>query len=510
MKLFIADDEIDVREGIRCLIDWTAIGFSICGEGKNGEDTLEKILRLKPDVVLIDIRMPRISGLEVIKKARNEGFRGRFVILSGYADFSYAQEAIQYGVTNYLTKPIDEDELKKAVLSAKADLEKEQKEDETLTHYKSKAKDSILRDLIFGKADYPLPEAKDLFLDASVFQIILYASYKEGFPETLWDFAEILRLANHRNNSLDFIKAENENIILLKGSFALSRFQELLEHYISMPQKGSPLDSLFLVYGKPVYSVSDIHISHEDARQLMKRRFFCRYNQHVLSYSDLPETSALPLPGENAFAEKLASCIQSGNRRMLSGVLTELQQKLFYSSEEVAFLKHYLSNICALTKSILIRTYRDKNLPFNEDPSIIHMVEESNYLYEIMDFLTVQLEKCFDALGSPNRENIIDGILDYIGRNYQENLKLGTIAELFGYNSSYLGKLFYKITGNTFNVYLDTVRIENAKKLLVEDKYKIYEIAQMAGFGDVDYFHRKFRKYTGCSPVEYRKSLQPR
>ena len=123
MKLFIADDEMDVREGIRCLLDWQALGFTICGEGKNGEDTLEKILRFEPDVVLIDIRMPRISGLEVIKRARENNFHGRFIILSGYSDFAYAQEAIHYGVTNYLTKPIDEDDLKKAVLSAKADAE---------------------------------------------------------------------------------------------------------------------------------------------------------------------------------------------------------------------------------------------------------------------------------------------------------------------------------------------------------------------------------------------------
>ena len=123
-----------------------------------------------------------------------------------------------------------------------------------------------------------------------------------------------------------------------------------------------------------------------------------------------------------------------------------------------------------------------------------------------MDFFTIQLERCFDAIGSPSRESIIDGILDYIERNYQESLKLAVIAELFGYNSSYLGKLFYKVTGKTFNVFLDEVRIENAKKLLSEDRWKIYEIAQMTGFGTVDYFHKKFRKYTGTSPAEYRKN----
>ena len=96
MKLFISDDEIDVREGIRYLLNWSELGFHICGEGKNGLDTLEQITRLMPDVVLLDIRMPKLSGLEVIKKAREQGFSGKFILLSGYSDFSYAQEAIRY------------------------------------------------------------------------------------------------------------------------------------------------------------------------------------------------------------------------------------------------------------------------------------------------------------------------------------------------------------------------------------------------------------------------------
>lgn len=111
MKLFIADDEIDVREGLRYLLDWSELGFYICGEGKNGQDALDQILKFQPDVVLMDIRMPKLSGLEVVKQAKEQGFQGKFIILSGYSDFSYAQGAIQLGVNCYLTKPIDENEL---------------------------------------------------------------------------------------------------------------------------------------------------------------------------------------------------------------------------------------------------------------------------------------------------------------------------------------------------------------------------------------------------------------
>lgn len=137
MKLFIADDEIDVREGIRYLIDWGALDFTICGEGKNGQETLENILKYQPDLVLLDIRMPKLTGLEVIRMARDAGFLGKFIILSGYSDFSYAQEAIRYGVNCYLTKPIDEDELEKAVIEAKEEILSEQKSQKQMVQYRS-------------------------------------------------------------------------------------------------------------------------------------------------------------------------------------------------------------------------------------------------------------------------------------------------------------------------------------------------------------------------------------
>ncbi len=291
MKLFIADDEIDVREGLRYILDWSDLGFYICGEGKNGADTLEQILISRPDVVLMDIRMPKLSGLDVIKQAKEQGFQGKFIILSGYSDFSYAQEAIKYGVTYYLTKPIDEDELEKAVLEAKKSLTEEQSAQKKLVEYRSKARDLILQDILQNKADYAYLDYHDMDLEASVYQVIIYTNYNQESFQTTWNFAEILRLVNKNHNSLDDIRLDDMNVILLKGRFALNRFQEFLDRYISQPQKGSPLDALFLTYGHPVYTVDQIYASFQDASELMKRRFFCSPNQHVLGFSKLPESS---------------------------------------------------------------------------------------------------------------------------------------------------------------------------------------------------------------------------
>ena len=174
MKLFIADDEIDVREGLRFILDWSELGFFICGEGKNGYDTLDQILKLQPDVVLMDIRMPKLSGLEVVRLASEQGFHGKFIILSGYSDFSYAQEAIRYGVTNYLTKPIDEVELEKAIIQAKETLISETDTHKKLVEYRNKARDSILQDILLNQADYSYLDVHDLMLEASMYQGSIY------------------------------------------------------------------------------------------------------------------------------------------------------------------------------------------------------------------------------------------------------------------------------------------------------------------------------------------------
>ncbi|MGN0294560.1 MAG: response regulator [Lachnospiraceae bacterium] len=507
MKLLIADDEIDVREGIRYLIDWEKLSFEICGEGKDGKQTLEQILKLQPDVVLMDIRMPRLSGLEVVKQSKEQGFHGKFIILSGYSDFSYAQEAIRYGVTCYLTKPIDEDELEKAVLEARESLINEQNAKKKFVQYRDKARDSILKEILTDTAAWQFLDYHDLVLEASVYQVIMYTNYNQNSFRTTWDFADILRLANKNHNSLDYINLDNQHVIILKGEFALDRFQKLLVDHISKPQKGSPLDSLFLTYGRPVYSVEDIHLSYGDACCLMARRFFCRFNQHVLSYQEMPKStpdSWIP-PLENAYSQPIADYVQSRNRHMLQKTLDRLTDELYYSSEEVPILKHYLADIMIQVKSIIMHTYGSLNIPFPNNASIISTIEEKYYLYEIMQFFSMQFEMYMNAIGSPSRENIIDGILQYIEHNYRENLKLGTIAELFGYNSSYLGKVFSKTMGKGFNAYVDEIRINHSKEMLLEDNRKVYEISQLVGYKNVDYFHKKFRKYVGMSPAEYRK-----
>ena len=147
------------------------------------------------------------------------------------------------------------------------------------------------------------------------------------------------------------------------------------------------------------------------------------------------------------------------------------------------------------------------DITFSSNASIIDFIEKKYYLYEILQYFSEHFEMCMNAIGSPTSKTIIEDILYYIDHNYRENLKLETIAPLFGYNSSYLGKIFTREVGETFNSYLDRIRIRRSKELLRDRSLKVYEVAEKVGYKNVDYFHKKFKKLVGESPAEYRKKL---
>lgn len=243
--VFIADDELIIRQGLKCIIDWESLGFSIIGEASNGIDALDYIVREQPDLVLIDIRMPGLLGVDVVKQARDKGFEGHFIILSGFTDFKYAQAAIRYGVDFYLTKPIDEDELLEAVESLKTTLEEQSRQSGTWQHYRQKAHGMILLDILTDKADFDQINIDDMHLNADQYQVVIYEKYSHNATQMSYRFADLLKVTNEMNSSYEQITIDDNEILLLKGEFTLHKFQQFLEHYEreQKPQKDSPLDS---------------------------------------------------------------------------------------------------------------------------------------------------------------------------------------------------------------------------------------------------------------------------
>lgn len=519
--LFIADDESSIREGLKYIIDWESLGFRLCGEAANGEDALTQIIALNPGLVLLDVKMPKMRGTEVIRLAREAGYQGKCIILSGYSDFQYAQEAIKGGVSFYLTKPIDEEELTQTVTKIREMLSEEKQRSSHFTAYRNKAKRIVLYELMINRSSAPLSEADcaHFRLNADSYQVVICEDFHTQSAAAPYTFAELLKVTNKDNSIFEHLAIEERDVVLLKGTLGLNRLIDFLDRFEARKfQPGSPLESMFLAYGRPVSTVEDIHLSYEDASALLERRFFCSQDQHTMGFDTLPDfapdTDIPPFHHEiikldestlRDYSGRFVNYIQSYNRSKTTDTLFELEAALSHVSNQIYDIRLFLADLYLQIKGELKRNYASLDLPFATNSSVIEFIGSRNYLYEIIDFLSNQFETIMDAMGNPSRDTILDDILYYIDHNFRDNIKLETIAPLFGYNSAYLGKIFTKAVGESFNSYVDHKRIDHSKLLLLENNLKVYEIAEQVGYKNVDYFHKKFKKYVGVSPAEFRK-----
>lgn len=520
--LLIADDEASIREGLKCIIDWEGLGFQLCGEASNGKDALARILAKNPDLVLLDVKMPGLHGTEVVRLARESGWQGKCIILSGYSDFKYAQEAIKNGVRFYLTKPIDEDELMETVAQIKAEISEERQRLSHLTQYKDKAKNVVLLELLHNALSAPLSEedCHTYDLTADAYQVVICENFHRQSAASPYTFADLLRVTNKDNLIFEHLQEDGKDLVLLKGTHGLQKLTEFLDRYRQRePQEGSPLDSMFLAYGRPVFSVTDIHLSYQDAVALLGRRFFCAPNQHTAGYDLLPTVDGTPsadaasykpltLSPETLsdFTARFSDYLAAYNHDMIAAALEELHTGFLRLPNDIGEIKLFLTDLYIQIKETLSHRYPSLTLPFLGNSEAIEYLNSRNYLYEMNRFFSTQFREIMDAMGNTSKDAVLNDVVFYIDHNFRSNIKLETIASLFGYNSAYLGKIFTKWVGESFNSYVDHKRIDYSKQLLVENQLKVYEIAEQSGYKNVDYFHKKFRKYVGMSPAEFRKS----
>lgn len=383
----------------------------------------------------------------------------------------------------------------------------------------AKSKTVILYELITNTApsSFLAHYAEFLSLYADSYQVIIFENFNNQQTTTL-PFVELLKIADKEESNWEHIKIDNREVILAKGSRFINKLSHSIRYFKNpSPQEDSFLYSLFLTYGRQVYSLNDIHLSYEDSVELLKYRFFCTHEQHVLGYRELKRMSSYPPPNGNFlqpdeelltyFVNTFIGYIESYNRKMISITLSKLETLFLQSIYDITYIKLFFIDLYLQVREKINNSYSNSEIPFKSNSFIIDYVYNRNFLYEITNFLSSQFEMIISAIRSPSSDIILDDVLFYIDHNYTGNIKLESIAKLFGYNNAYLGKIFHKAVGQNFNSYVDQKRIEYSKQLILENRLKVYEIAKEAGYKNVDYFHKKFKKYVGKSPSEYRKQM---
>lgn len=494
LKLLIVDDEDIVRKGIRSIIDWKKIGYEICAEASTGEEAILKIEELRPDLVLLDIKMPGKSGIDCLKHFSSQENKPQFIILSGFSDFEYAQDAINYGAKGYLVKPIDEDLLEEKVKEiAHQILNESYMYDETKLIERKK---KLTKIFISGKVSSET-DPKD---DAD-FQVVLFhpdlCGYEKRISELEVIVGESFSFLNHMTFQHDgylVLIAENEST------------ESVLRHINRFCQKVSSSDpenvsGPMAVVGSKQYGIQGIYNSYVEAKSLLPALFYFE-NIDYISKNDVKKGNK-----QGRIMDRLSeilSCIEIYELKKIESILSEEEELLCNEANTPEDIKKICMAFIVELQNAIHTKYPEKKLTTVPALDLVNIIMGKNYFFEVFDILRSFVNGLAETFSSNTTDSTILKVLEYIKNNFKENLKLEFLGDLFNCNSAYLGKKFKGYTGVPFNTYLDVIRIEAAKKLLKNTDFKIYQISKLVGYSNTDYFFQKFKKHTNMTPKKYK------
>ncbi|CAI6045628.1 response regulator transcription factor [Cohnella sp. JJ-181] len=511
-KIVIVDDEPSIRQGLAELLDWASLGYRIAGSAASGKEALLLFECIRPDLMIVDIRMPGMDGMELIRELKSRDPGIRIIVLSGYADFNYAREAIALGVDHYLLKPVDEDELSEILAVIKQALDGRAAERGREGRAERALRGERLGSLLSGApADAATWEAELSYWGAAgdgyrVFLFEIESMAADG--ETSLAERQIGdRLAASYEKAFGIVFRTGAAIGLLLAEREL-RDSSRRRLMTMLTDWAEPLGCRVLAAsGDGVGRAADIPRSYATARLRSQLRFFYDGADFIgdETVGRLPAPSAGPFDPEllTPLSERLYLAVSSGNASRTGPLLAEIGDLMLSAGVGESALKaRFVQLLARLLEKLSERLPGARVASGIQEARLLEILGARGYdamLGQIAGLLADVMRQVDDGGG----EGQIRRLTQLIDSHFKDNLKLEKLAEAFNYNSAYLGKLFRAVTGESFNTYLDKVRIAKAKQLL-QAGLKVYEVADQVGYANPDYFHGKFRKYEGVSPTAYR------
>ncbi len=496
MKVLFIDDEPLIRQGMQAIIPWEQYGFQDFYEAECGEDGLQLVRQYHPELIILDIRMSDMSGLEMAKILRNEQYDGSIIIVSGYADFEYAKKAIQYNVSAYLLKPVKTIELKDALEKVCRELEQRRYSAQLEEQPAEQMAEMALQELLTGKLVYSPQIAKAYQIDLQRQEGIRLVMIVAEDGEENAKFKETMKLIH---KSIPYISYQQKQVVLFLRGVSEGQIYEKIRPQILQSGK-----YIFAIEGETFYNLEEISTQYQKLQKVSSKLFVYANREHVIRQQ-------MPLEEIDISGYNLLTEIQS----MVNHITTQDKEALLL---QIGQFHSYLEKRCALPNPvgfIVSNTYRQITNEFLKCYPQLSMDIVSpddfffelcmfHYLYEATDQLKKVLLELLEVVSRKVPDDPCEKLRLYMEMNYTSSIWLEQIAGELGYNSSYLGKLFKNKTGKSFNNYLDDIRIEHAKELLMKG-VSVTQTAENVGIGDINYFTRKFKKIVGVSPSEYRK-----
>ena len=522
-KVFLVEDEIVTREGIRDSVDWAAAGFEFCGEAPDGEMALPLLEKTRPEVLITDIKMPFMDGLQLCKIMRERMPWVKIIILSGHDEFQYAQEAVRLGVTEYLLKPMGVQDLRLVLQKVAGQLEREQAEHESLQRLKHQVEDDLalrqekflLKLAMGGMSSLEAIEQGQhlgLNLIAKWYQVIVVEFEPDGRTE-LFDYYQsqqieqiISRLVGNNPDVYLSKKGVAELLLLIKGDSDEYLEQEayFLAELIKSEVENKTDGSVRVGVGSPQDRIGQI------------------YQSFAKALANLPQADVTgPANGKLDQAELLSLDQSALEDYLQCGVIDEFDNffEAYLEPLGEAALQSYLIKNYIFVDIVLTTAKFVHQLGGDVDQAIPEINDVETLLMNIktLDQLRAETRRVFGGALAfrDNQAQNQYGVVIYQARKYisghyaNPDLALNEVAAQVNLSPSHFSAVFSRETGQTFTEHLTHLRIEKAKELLRTTTLKSFEISFQIGYNDPHYFSHVFKKHTGLSPKKFRLQAKP-
>ena len=538
IKVFLVEDEYAIREGIKKSVNWEANGYTLVGEAGDGEMAFPKIVKTKPDILITDIRMPFMDGLELSRLVKKEIPNIKIVVLSGYDDFNYAKQAISIGVEEYILKPVSGENLL-TELGKIADVINVERQDELakdkylrdMEEIRTLAKQKFIHDMIDGKLSMQesLEQGRELGIDitAAYYSIVLFKHFQRirGVPaEEEFDVAEYSGVSEEIYSRIRETVSKSPNVYLYEQVGDVLCFLEKSDSLNDMnqnTQKGIDIIKeimstksdwiYFISIGKPVERIRDVNSSYRDASKRFAERYmldesFIFYGEN--GYSNVLDISGIDI--KMVSQKTIFHFLRNGTLVEIDDLVSEYFSSLGEEAMESRLFCQYvlmealISGMAFLDSMNVSREKAASILGELSDPvRFVDSVDKAkDYITRILKVLIEYRNQVSDK----KYTEIIDKAREFIKAQYKnDEMSLQTVASYVNVSSNHFSAIFRKETGETFIDYLTKVRMDNAKDLLTCTSMKTSEIGFEVGYKDPHYFSYIFKKTIGMSPKEYRR-----
>jgi two-component system response regulator YesN len=523
-KVFFVEDEIVTREGIRDNVDWKGNGFEFCGDAPDGEIALPLVKTTSPDVLITDIKMPFMDGLELCKFVRECLPDIKIVILSGHDEFEYAQQAIQLGVREYLLKPVTPHDLHQVLQRMAALLEQESRDREKLQKLHEQArenrialKEQLLLKMAIGAVTptEAIEQGKVLGLDfiARCYLVVIVRAELADDPEKseCAEYKQVLQIASQvvdQNPDIFLLrKGWKELVLIMKGNTPefLEEERDLILDRIKQEAERNRYQ-LFFGVGQTKKRIADI------------------YQSFVEAWVGIQNTLCEGEPGANPKVDKadllkvdrteIENFLKSAVKKDFAPFFDNLIQPLGETAIESYLIKNYIFTDIVLAAAKFASELGgdvEQIVPaLNSIEKVLANIKTIEQLREQTRLVLFNILEFRDSQNITQRWRLIQQAKAYIDQHYMDaDLSLDEVADQVNLSSSHFSVVFSQETCQTYTEYLTKLRIKKAKELLRMTNLRSTDICFQVGYNDPHYFSHVFGKQTGFSPREFRLQAQP-